>query len=820
MISLTINGQTVEAPENFTVLQAAERLGIIIPTLCYHKNLSPFGGCRLCVVEVQGARLPMTSCVLPVSPGLVVQTESPVVIQYRRAILRILLTNYYDAGYKRTDGKYDLDEDNELMHWAQVYEVDSRKYMAKKPRFPIDSDPNPFVWVDMNKCIQCTRCVRACAEVQGRFVWSQSYRGYKARIVAGADTTMLQARCESCGACVAYCPTGALDNKMSIRAGRANRLTRTICAYCSVGCQLTLNVKDDVPGGRVIRVTSNTDHTVASVNGLHLCVKGRYGYEFIHSRHRITRPRVRQYLLEGTPRPKERGKWVEVDWDTALNAAAQGLLRVRTQYGGQAIGVLASGKNTNEENYLLNKLARQALGTNHIDCCSHIYHARLTEGLDDSLGIPAMSNSFDDIAGCANSLLVIGSNLTEQHPVFGAHIRQAILRRKVKMVVVNPDFTNIAEYAALALYPHPKTETALVNGLMHIILEKGWEDAAFVAKYPDGFAEFRAVIKKYTPHKTAEITGLSVEALYQAAEILATNRPTAVLWSVGLADPSAGRGNVQSLANLQLLLGNLDVPGGGVNPLGGQNNIQGACDMGCLPEFLPGYRRVTDEAARAQFERAWGTTIPAETGLRAAQMLNAAGQGQIKALYLYGEDILNTSTLGAQLRRDLQSCEFVVLQEILPSEATRYADVLLPGVSFAEKSGTYTSAERRIQMIHQAIEPIGEARPDWRIIADVARRILADESRPIQAAEYSAWDYDTPEQIFQEISALTPIYAGIAYERLKRGERLQWPVDNAEHTGTPILRCGYFSDGRARWTPIEQTPLNLRPSKTQEFSRV
>ncbi|MDI6693753.1 MAG: molybdopterin-dependent oxidoreductase [Anaerolineales bacterium] len=818
MISLTINGQTVEAPENYTVLQAAEKLGITIPTLCYHKNLSPFGGCRLCVVEVQGARLPMTSCVLPVSPGLVVQTESPAVIQYRRAILRILLTNYYDAGYKRTNGKFDLDEDNELMHWARVYEIDSRKFMAKKPRFPIDSDPNPFVWVDMNKCIQCTRCVRACAEVQGRFVWSQSYRGYKARIVAGADTTMLQARCESCGACVAYCPTGALDNKMSVGAGRADRLIRTTCTYCGVGCQLALNVKDDVPGGRVIRVTSNTDESVASVNGLHLCVKGRYGYEFIHSSQRATRPRVREYLLDGTPRPKERGRWVEVDWDTALNAAAQGLLRARNQHGGQAIGVLASGKNTNEENYLLNKLARQALGTNHIDCCSHIYHAPLTEGLNEALGIPAMSNSFDDIASRANSLLVIGSNLTEQHPVFGAHIRQAVLRRKIKMIVANPDFTNIAEYAALPLYHRPNTETALINGLMHIILEKGWEDQTCIAKYPNGFAEFRAVVAKYTPQKVAKITGLSVEDLYQAAEILATNHPTAVLWSVGLADPSTGRGNVQSLANLQLLLGNLDIPGGGVNPLGGQNNIQGACDMGCLPELLPGYRRVADEAARAQFERAWGTTIPAETGLPAAQMLSAAGQGRIKALYLYGEDILNTSTLGAQLRRDLQACEFVVLQEILPSEATRYADVLLPGVSFAEKSGTYTSAERRIQMIHQAIEPIGEARPDWRIIADVARRILAGEGQSIRETDYSAWDYETPEQIFREIAALTPIYAGVSYERLERGERLQWPVDTAEHPGTPLLHCGYFSEGQARWTPVEQTPLDMESSKSQELT--
>ena len=304
MISISINDQTYEVPEGYTVLQAAELIGITIPTLCYHKDLSPFGGCRLCVVQVRGARLPMTSCNLPVSPALEIRTDSEQVIRYRRAVLRMLLSNYYDAGYKRSNGKFDLDRDNELARWARVYDVDMNMYLAKTPHEPVDSDPNPFVWVDMNKCIQCTRCVRACAEIQGRFVWSQSYRGYKARIVAGADSTMLASRCESCGACVAYCPTGALDNKMSVTAGRPDRLVRSICTYCGVGCQLDLNVKDDVPGGRVIRVTSIHDTALPSPNGLHLCVKGRYGYEFIHSPNRHTRPRVRQYLLDRAPRPR------------------------------------------------------------------------------------------------------------------------------------------------------------------------------------------------------------------------------------------------------------------------------------------------------------------------------------------------------------------------------------------------------------------------------------------------------------------------------------------------------------------------------------
>src|SRR5512142_1485997 len=339
MINLKIDDTILDVKENTTILNAAASVGIHIPTLCYHKDLSPFGGCRMCVVEVKDARLPMTACNTPVAPQMRVRTNTPIVIRYRRAILQMLLSNYYDAGYKRVNGNCGIDEDNDLIRLAKEYDVDVVEAMAKTPRFPVDSDPNPFVLVDRNKCIQCNRCVRACAEIQGRFVWSQSYRGYQARIVAGDDSTMLASRCESCGACVAYCPTGALDNKMSITAGRADRLVQTTCTYCGVGCQLDLNVKD----GKVIRVTSNTEADGRSVNGLHLCVKGRYGYEFIHDSHRHQKPRLREYLLNGEPKPKGRGKFVEVNWDTAIDLVARKFKQIREQGEGK-IGVLASGR--------------------------------------------------------------------------------------------------------------------------------------------------------------------------------------------------------------------------------------------------------------------------------------------------------------------------------------------------------------------------------------------------------------------------------------------------------------------------------------------
>jgi len=807
MINLMINGQNLEVPAGTTVLQAAESIGIVIPTLCYHKDLSPFGGCRLCVVEVEGSRLPMVSCILPVNPGMKIQTESPSLTNFRRTILQMLISNYYDAAYKRYNGHFDLEQDSELAHWAKVYDVDIRSNMAKKPEFPIDSDPNPFVWVDMNKCIQCMRCVRACAEIQGRFVWSQSFRGYQSRIVAGADTTMLQARCESCGACVAYCPTGALDNKMSVNAGRADRKVRTTCTYCGVGCQLDLNIKDDVPGGRVFRVTSITDPSVDSFNGMHLCVKGRYGYEFIHDVRRHTRPRVRQYLLDGSTRPANRGKWVEVDWETAIQAAAEGFQSVMETHGSNKIGILASGKCLNEESYLLNKLSRQILRSNNLDCSSRIYSSSVVEGLLASLGIPAMSNTFQDIVDNAASLFVIGSNLTEQHPVFGARIRQAVLRRKVKMVVANPDFINLVEYAVMPLYYNPRTETALLNGLMHIILEKGWENKQFVKKHQKGYAEFIKTIDRYPPQLVSEVTGIASDSLYQAAEILAKIKPMAVIWSLGVADIVAGSSNIASLANLQMLLGNLDIPGGGVNPLRSQNNLQGSDDMGNIPNMLPGYQDVFDEAVRAKFEQAWGASLPSQPGMKASEILASVQKGDVKALYILGEDLVKDSPEANNVRHNLESCEFIVLQEPSSSDTSRYADILLPSVSFAEKTGTFTNTERRIQMVNQAIQPIGEARPDWVIISDLARQIVDGNENMARSATHSEWNYENTEQIMQEIAALTPIYSGVSHARLNQEGLLSWPADSIEQPGSSILSSGYFSSGRVQWTAVEQMPL-------------
>jgi formate dehydrogenase major subunit/formate dehydrogenase alpha subunit len=479
-----------------------------------------------------------------------------------------------------------------------------------------------------------------------------------------------------------------------------------------------------------------------------------------------------------------------VDWDTALDIAARGL-----RQAGSAVGILASGKYTNEENYLLNKLARQVLGVNNIDLCSHLYAASVVAGLAESAGLHSMSTSLIEIADRAASFFVIGSNLTEQHPVFGARIRQAILRRKLKMIVASPDFINIAEYAALPLYHHPNTETALVNGLIHILLERGWANLASAAGSddPSRLNDFKALIDRYTPQHVAEITGLTVESLYQAAEILAQNRPTAVLWSVGLTNSTVAEANVQSLINLQLILGNLNAPGGGLAPLRSQANSQGASDMGAHPYMLPGYQPIVDGAVRAKFAASWGAPIASAPGLSAPEMLAAARQGHLKALYILGEDLLNTSPEAVPVRQGLSACDLVILHEIAPSETARYADIHLPGVSFAEKSGTFTSTERRIQSVRQAIQPIGDARPDWQIIAALAQRILATDNRKIQPGSFAGWDYANTDQILAEIAALAPLYDGLTFDNLAGGAPVCWSAPPP----TPRLH------------PVEQAPVEL-----------
>jgi len=427
-------------------------------------------------------------------------------------------------------------------------------------------------------------------------------------------------------------------------------------------------------------------------------------------------------------------------------------------------------------------------------------------GLATSFGSGAMSNSIEDIATQAKAYLVIGSNTTEQHPVIGMRLRQAVKQRGAILIVADPRRIPLTEFATLHIRQKPGTDVALINGLMHILIEKGWYDEEFIAGRTEGFEELKALLQDYPPEKVAEITGVPVEQLYQAAEIMGTTKPMAVLWAMGITQHITGVRNVMNLANLQMLLGNMGVPGGGVNPLRGQNNVQGACDMGGLPNYYPAYQQVANPDARQKFEAAWGVSLPEKPGLTVTEIIPGILEGKTHALYIMGEDPLMSDPDTNHIRRCLEQCDFIVLQDIFPTETAPYADVLLPATTFAEKSGSFTNTERRIQLVRKALQPPGEARQDWQIITDLAQRVLAEGDRSITAAPFSAWEYDSPAEIMAEIAALAPSYAGVSHARLERGETFQWPVKDATHTGTPVLHVGQFTRGLGKLTPIEDIP--------------
>ena len=809
-VTLTINGTRISAPVGQTVLDAANENGIPVPSLCHHKDLSPVGSCRLCMVEVDGFRTEVAACALKVAEGMAVHTETPRIAATRKLILEMLLARYHDAAGGAAP-------ETEFMYWVNHYGARGPAEAGRKASYEIDGDPHPVIRVDLNKCILCTRCVRACAEVQGRFVWGVAGRGEHAHVVAGTNSTMLDARCESCGACVAFCPTGALDNRKSAGGGKADRLVTTTCAYCGVGCNFDLNVTNE-------KITGVTSNPYAQVNGMHLCVKGRYGYDFVHHADRLLKPRVRRHVLDGLARKPgaDRGPWVETDWDTALDIVARKLVAVKRESSGAALGLFASAKCTNEENYLMQKLARQVLGTHNIDHCARLCHASTVAGLAMCFGSGAMSNTMRDVADNAEVIFVIGSNTTEQHPVFGSMLRQAAHRRGAKIVVADPRAIELVEFAALHIRQNPGTDVALINGLMHIIVDKGWHDRTFVEARTEGYAEFAATLASYTPQRVAEITGVPAEQLHQCAEMLARGKPMAVIWAMGITQHTTGVLNVLSLGNLQMLLGNMGIPGGGVNPLRGQNNVQGACDMGALVNFFPGYQSVTDSAARTRFATAWalqtedgdaaGPAPGDKPGLTVTEMIDAAGTGKLRALCILGENPTTTDPDSNHVKECLARAEFVVLQEIFPSDTADYADVLLPGVTWAEKDGTFTNTERRIQLVREAIEPLGESRPDWTIVADLARRMLAlQKLKPV--GPRAGWEYATPWQILEEVAAVTPQYAGVSHSRLEHGDQLHWPVKDANHPGTPILHIGQFTRGKGKFYACEHLPAQELPDR-------
>jgi formate dehydrogenase alpha subunit len=775
-----VDGREATVLPSASILEASRGAGVVIPALCHHPALPPDGSCRMCLVEIDGRSGLHPACVVPAESGLVVHTESPSVQAARRHLLQLLL-----AGYRPGRGK----ARNELLALTARYGVTAPEAEPARPA-AVDAS-NPFIRVDHGACIRCWRCVRACDRLNGVTAIGIFGRGGEARIGFGADGPMQESSCEFCGMCEAVCPTDALT--VAAPSPPARRIVSTLCSYCGVGCRLDL----EIDGDRIVGATPDWDGPAN--HGL-LCVKGRFGWPYVHDGARLTRPRVRRALLEG-----EGAELVEVDWDTALDLVARTLAAVRERHGGAALGLLASAKCSNEENYLFQKLARQLLDTNNVDHCARLCHSPTVAALGQALGSGAMTNSMDDVVEHAQSVLIIGSNTTEQHPVLGMRLRRAAKERGLAIVVADPRDIPIVEAAALHLRLRPGTDVALLNALAHVLIASGWVDSAFVAARTEGFQAFADHVREATPERAAVVTGVPAADIRDAARILWEHRPGALLFAMGITQHTCGTDNAFACTNLQLLLGNLGVAGGGVNPLRGQNNVQGACDMGALPDVLPGYQPVAEPAARARFAEAWGLPPPVRPGLTVTEMLDGALDGRIRALWILGENAAMTDPDLAHVRRCLDACELLVVQEIFPSETAAFADVVLPAAASAERAGTFTNTERRVQRFEPAVPPPGAARADWWIIAEVGKRISRLLATPAPGARWGGWTYDGPDAIMDEVAAVTPSYGGITYGRLGRGG-LQWPCPTPGHPGTPILHVDRFARGRARFTPVGYRP--------------
>lgn len=765
-IKLTINGKEVEAPAGSTILQAAEKAGIKIPRLCYDPDLSQLGACRLCVVEVKGNRLLPASCVTLISPGMVVETESPTVVKARKTILELLIANHpLDCITCDKMGACVLAD------YCYQYGVKESPYEGEKHAYKID-DSNPFIIRDLNKCVLCGACVRACEELTGKDILTHLHRGFNSKATTACDAPLIDSDCVFCGQCVAVCPTGALTEKAMAGQARRWEIQRvtTTCPFCGTGCNFDLAVKDE----KVIGVLSNPD---APVNGRNLCVKGRFGWDFIYSDRRLTTPLI-----------KRNGKFEEASWDEAFDLIALKFNENKAKNGPDSFAALSSARCTNEESFLVQKFTRAYMGTNNVDHCARTCHAPSVAGLANSFGSGAMTNIISEISDEAELLFLIGINPTESYPVVGYKMRQAV-RKGCKLVVCDPRCTELADEADVWLQQKHGTDIPLLNGLMHIIIKEGLEDKQFIAERTENYEAMKALTAEYPPERVSEITGVAVEDLYRAARLYAKTDKAMIFYSLGITEHICGTRNVMSIANLAMLTGHLGRPGVGVCPIRGQNNVQGACDMGALPNVYSGYQNVTDQAAREKHEKAWGTALPDKVGLKIPEMFEAAHEGKIKAMYILGENPVLTDPNANHIKEALEKLDFLVVQELFLTETAEYADVVLPGASFAEKDGTFTNTERRPQRVRQAIEPL-PGKGDWETICEMVTRMGYPMS------------YHHPSEIWAEMASLSPAMAGISYARLEK-ETLHWPCPNSDHPGTPILHIGRFTRGLGGFQPNE-----------------
>ncbi len=787
MVNITVNGKALSVKENSTILEACFANKIRIPTLCYLKQINEIGSCRICMVEIEGYKNLFAACRTKVQEDMVITTESEKLTSYRKHMLELILSNHkVDCLNCARNGNCQLQE---LCNEYDIKDTEikgSRRHIEDKlPRL----DSNPYLSYDPSKCIHCMRCISMCnrAAVNGTLQTGRS--GLFKTIEAPFGEDWKSTNCESCGNCATACPTGALTvkRKRKYRSWETKKVLTT-CPHCATGCQFYLVVRDN----KIVDVEAADG---PSNHGL-LCVKGRNGsFDFVHSPDRITTPLIKN---------KETGKFEPATWEEAISYTAKRLMEVKEKYGNESLAGFACSRSANEDIYMVQKMVRTCFGNNNTDNCARVCHSATVAGLAKTLGSGAMTNPIYDITHDVDTILLVGSNPEEAHPVVGMQIRQAV-KNGTRLIVVDPRSIGLTKYADIHLKLRPGTNVAFANGMMHVIIKEGLVDEKYIDENAEGFEQLKELVKDFTPEKVGEICHIDPDKLVEAARMYAKADKAPIIYCLGVTEHSTGTEGVMSLSNLAVITGKIGRSGCGVNPLRGQNNVQGACDMGALPTDFPGYQKVENEEVRAKFEKAWGVSLNPKPGLKATEVFPAAIKGDIKGLYICGEDPIVTDPDTEHIKKALTSLDFFVIQELFMTKTAEYADVILPGTSYTEKEGTFTNTERRVQRIRKAVTLDGDMRLDTDIIIDL-----------MNAMGYPQ-PHLTASQIMDEIASLTPSFAGISFERLDNGESLQWPCKDKTTCGTPIMHVGHPVRGKALLYPAQFKPSNELPDEEYPF---
>lgn len=786
-VSVEIDGVTITVPEGTSVLRAAALADINIPKLCATDSLEAFGSCRLCAVQVEGKRGTPAACTTPVAEGMKVTTQNERLARLRRNVMELYISDHpLDCLTCPANGDCELQDMAGAVGLREVrYGFEGENHLAAEK-----DHSNPYFSFDPSKCIVCSRCVRACEEVQGTFALTIDGRGFDSKVAAGQDEAFMGSECVSCGACVQACPTSTLMEKSVIDSGQPEHSVVTTCAYCGVGCSFEAQMQGD----KLIRMVP---YKGGDANHGHSCVKGRFAFGYATHKDRITTPMIRDAIDQ---------PWRPVDWDEAITFAAKRLRAIQAEHGRESIGGITSSRCTNEETYLVQKLIRAAFGNNNTDTCARVCHSPTGYGLKTTLGESAGTQTFDSVMQ-ADAIIVIGANPTDAHPVFGSLMRKR-LRQGASLIVADPRRIDLLKTPHLEDAQHlplrPGTNVALINALAHVVVSEGLEDHDFIASRCDteAYRAWRDFIaeERHSPEATEAVTGVAADAVRRAARTYATAGNGAIYYGLGVTEHSQGSTMVMGIANLALATGNIGREGVGVNPLRGQNNVQGSCDMGSFPHELPGYQHVADVTARGRFEAAWGVELDDEPGLRIPNMFDAAIEGSFKALYVQGEDIAQSDPNTQHVEAALSALDCLIVQDIFLNETAKYAHVLLPGSSFLEKDGTFTNAERRINRVRKVMPPLA-GKADWEVTVDLARAL----GYPME--------YSHPSEIMDEIATLTPSFAGVSYQKLDERGSLQWPC-NAEHPiGTPTMHEVDFPIGRGRFAITEYVATEERSNR-------